>query len=341
MNKLLLISVLSVLIISYGCTKSEDGITEIIPLAPSNLTATASTQVSLQWTDNSTNESGFKIERKTSATNFISVGTTDKDVSNFNDTQMALGINYTYRVFAYNQAGNSPNYSNEVTVTSSNFPTLTTNSVSNLGSTIATSGGIITSNGGMAVIARGVCWSTSSSPTIALNTKTSDAQGNGNYTSNITNLTPATKYYVRAYATNAVGTNYGNEINFTTNTTAIPSCLKVSTVLVDSITQSCWKNGKDNPYQLYRYEDRVTLIDQNGAPINSSSTIVITLTYKRTFGTGGHNTFNQIFTINQGTSVSDKYSYSDQITDSSSPCFKTTIEAYYINSSAPYYPKCN
>lgn len=93
--------------------------------------------------------------------------------------------------------------------------TLTTTSVTSITSTTASSGGNISDDGGAPVTARGVCWSTSSNPTIA-NSKTINGSGNGSYLSNITGLTVSTPYFVRAYATNSVGTAYGNEISFQT-----------------------------------------------------------------------------------------------------------------------------
>ena len=95
------------------------------------------------------------------------------------------------------------------------LPTVTTNSVTNITQTTATSGGNITNNGGASVTARGVCWSTSHNPTVN-NSHTTNGSGTGTYTSNITGLSPNTTYYVRAYATNSAGTAYGDEKNFTT-----------------------------------------------------------------------------------------------------------------------------
>ena len=82
-------------------------------------------------------------------------------------------------------------------------------------STTAQSGGNITSDGGTAVISRGVCWSPIPLPTIA-NSKTTDGSGSGLYNSNLTGLNPGTIYYIRAYATNSAGTSYGNQVSFTT-----------------------------------------------------------------------------------------------------------------------------
>jgi uncharacterized protein (TIGR02145 family) len=95
-------------------------------------------------------------------------------------------------------------------------PSLTTTAASSITQTTASSGGNITSDGGVAVIDRGVCWSTSANPTIALTTKTTDGTGAGAFTSSITGLTSNTTYYVRAFATNSAGTAYGTQESFTT-----------------------------------------------------------------------------------------------------------------------------
>ena len=94
-------------------------------------------------------------------------------------------------------------------------PTVTTNSVSNITFEFATCGGNVTDDGGANVTARGVCWSTSQNPTINDN-KTTDGSSTGNFTSQLSNLSENTKYYVRAYATNEKGTSYGEEKSFTT-----------------------------------------------------------------------------------------------------------------------------
>ena len=80
----------------------------------------------------------------------------------------------------------------------------------------ATGGGTVLYDGGSPVTQRGVVWSTSPNPTVSLSTKTNDGTGGGSFSSLITGLSSLTKYYVRAYATNAVGTSYGNEVTFTT-----------------------------------------------------------------------------------------------------------------------------
>ena len=76
-------------------------------------------------------------------------------------------------------------------------------------------GGNIISDGNSPVISRGVCWSTNPSPTI-LDAKTMDGTGIGNFESTIGHCSSLTTYYVRAYATNDIGTAYGNQNSFTT-----------------------------------------------------------------------------------------------------------------------------
>ena len=96
------------------------------------------------------------------------------------------------------------------------LPTLSTSTISDINISSASSGGSISNDGGATVSTRGICWSTSSNPTIALSTKTTDGSGTGGFTSSMTGLSVGTQYYVRAYVTNSAGTAYGNELSFTT-----------------------------------------------------------------------------------------------------------------------------
>ena len=75
----------------------------------------------------------------------------------------------------------------------------------------------MSTDGGSAVTARGVCWSTSANPNTSTGDScTSDGTGTGSFTSSITGLLSETLYHVRAYATNGEGTSYGNDVAFTT-----------------------------------------------------------------------------------------------------------------------------
>lgn len=91
------------------------------------------------------------------------------------------------------------------------IPTVVTLPIKSITSTSAIGGGDVTSYGGTPVTARGVCWSINENPTIE-DSITSNGAGIGNFTSNIIGLKPGTKYYVRAYAINSIGTAYGSQL---------------------------------------------------------------------------------------------------------------------------------
>ena len=94
-------------------------------------------------------------------------------------------------------------------------PTVSTAAVTNVTLNSASGGGNVTADGGDPVTERGVCWSTTSGPTLD-DAYTTDGSGTGSFTSSLTGLSAHTEYYVRAYASNAVRTNYGSEETFTT-----------------------------------------------------------------------------------------------------------------------------
>lgn len=103
----------------------------------------------------------------------------------------------------------------EETFSSATLPTVTTSTVTVLSNTSAECGGEVVSDGGATVTVRGVCWSTSQNPTV-LDNHTTDGSGVGGFVSSIAGLSDVSTYYVRAYATNGVGTVYGNEVSFIT-----------------------------------------------------------------------------------------------------------------------------
>lgn len=120
------------------------------------------------------------------------------------------------------------------------LPDVATSSVSGITDTSAICGGVVIDDGGSTVTARGVCWSsTNQNPTTSY-FHTTDSTGTGSFTSNITGLWPNTTYYVRAYATNSVGTAYGNQVSFTTS---INHCAGVTAPPGYGIVESsgrCW-----------------------------------------------------------------------------------------------------
>ena len=104
-------------------------------------------------------------------------------------------------------------------------PTVTTQTLSEVTTTTAVCGGNVINDGGATVTARGVCWVISTAghyPTID-DSHTTDGTGTGSFTSNITGLTPGKTYFLRAYATNSVGTSYGLTRQFTTYDISTPT----------------------------------------------------------------------------------------------------------------------
>lgn len=156
-------------------------------------------------------------------------------------TDLTVGTTYYIIAYATNSTGTS--YGTELSFSTSssiNTPALTTTGVSSVTNNSAISGGNITSNGGSEVIARGICWSTSQNPTIT-DSHSTDGTGIGSFASNIIDLTVGTRYYVRAYASNAVGTSYGDEISFsTTELITLPS---LNTDGISNITYTMAKSG--------------------------------------------------------------------------------------------------
>jgi uncharacterized protein (TIGR02145 family) len=183
-------------------------------------------------------------------------------------------------------------------------PTLTNTTIASLiTGTTATSGGNVTTEGGAAVTARGLCWSTSPSPTIALSTKTSDGTGIGAFTSAITGLIPNTTYYVRAFATNSGGTSYGAEVSFQTATTPTLTTTEATNVASTTATSGgnitsdgratvtargvCWSTSP-NPTI---YDNRTTDVTGTGV-FTSSLTVLFSSTtyYVRAYATNNEGT---------------------------------------------------
>ena len=163
-------------------------------------------------------------------------GTYYSDVTGLNPSS-----SYTYKAYAINSIGTSyGDLSSFQTLNPSSVPILTTTTASTITTTTALTGGNITSNGGFDVLTRGVCYSTSPTPTIANNTIASGT-GNGIYSILLNPLISNTLYYYRAYAINSIGTGYGNVYSFTTAQSV--DAPTVTTTSVTSITAQTATSG--------------------------------------------------------------------------------------------------
>ena len=180
----------------------------------------------------------------------------------------------TYFVKAYCSKGGTTVYGSEInfTTASADLPQLTTAEVTGITKTAAVSGGNITSQGGTPVTAKGVCWSTATEPTTG-GDKTSNGTGTGGFTSNISGLSSGTTYFVRAYATNAGGTEYGNELSFTTDSdTPVPPTVHTSGVTsVTTNSASCGGEVTDEGSESVTAKGVCWSIDPNPTTSNNTT----------------------------------------------------------------------
>lgn len=245
---------------SQACATTNSAITQ--PVAPSSLAATAisSSRIALTWQDNSTNEDGFKIERKTgSGGTYSQIGTVGPIAGSgsggyYEDATVAASTTYCYRVKAYNSVGDS-GYSNENCVTTPAppcaTPTVTTGSATNITTNSATLNGTVNPGG----VSTGAFfqWGTS-----AFYGNLTSSQFLGSGTSNVAvtaalpGLSPNTTYHFRIVATNSCGgTVFGSDQTFTTASGSTGLAPTATTGSATNVTSnSATLNGTVNPNGL-------------------------------------------------------------------------------------------
>jgi uncharacterized protein (TIGR02145 family) len=195
------------------------------------------TSVRLSWSQSNTLIAGFKIVKQIKGESGVSNIDISANASQYVDANIEGGKTYTYQIYAHAGTNESNRLSAEILVQFR--PVLSTSAVVIISPSSVSLGGTISTDGGSPITARGVCWATVSSPTIQ-NSKTEDGTGVGSFSSELTGLDSKTRYYVRAYATNALGTSYGNEYNFTTVVVLPPT---LSTASVTNITGTTASSG--------------------------------------------------------------------------------------------------
>ncbi len=217
--KILALILFTFLIISTSCDKDDnDTIPTLSSLEITDITPSTATSGGNITNDGGSNVTARGVCWSTSSNPTTSNSHTSNGTGTGGFTSLLTGLTedttYYVRAYATNSEGavygNEEIFKTEINVT---LPTVSTNSITNITQTTATSGGNITSDGGSNVTARGVCWTTSQNPTTSDNT-TNNGIGIGGFTSLLTGLTEDTTYYVRAYAVNSEGTAYGFQKQF-------------------------------------------------------------------------------------------------------------------------------
>lgn len=283
---------------AYGATVSFTTLQATVPIISSTTAASSITATTATTGGTITNSGASTItSRGVCYSSTVTVPTiADPKTNNgtgtgtFISPLTGLTANTTYYIRAYATNGIGTAYGDVKTFNTSvaTIPTgITTNTLSSITQNSASCGGNITTDGGSAVTSRGVCWSsTNSSPTTA-NNKTIDGSGIGTFSSSLTSLSPGTTYYVRAYATNGVGTAYGATRTFTTSAATIPT--GIITIGASSITQNTASSGG-------------TITSDGGAPITmkgvcwSSTSTMPTISNSNTNNGSGTNSYSSSLT---------------------------------------------
>ena len=213
--------------VAYGEVKAFTTASTVIP----TVLTTAATQVTTNSAvvgGNVTDDGGAEVTERgivysttPNPTTANSKLTSGSGVGEFTCDLTDLQSNATYyaRAYAINKKGVA--YGEEVSFATNKqivLPSVTTNAITQITETSAVAGGNVTSDGYASVTERGVVYSTNPNPVITnlYNTIKPCGSGTGSFTCDLTNLQPNTTYYVRAYATNSMGTAYGEEVSFTT-----------------------------------------------------------------------------------------------------------------------------
>jgi hypothetical protein len=247
---LLLISFVVSLLVNFGCASSPGPLVEeplfSISVADSITYTSAGLTISVTAGSEEYNEFGVcwkvvdptSVAKPTVAGSHLVLSTSFSSVSgHVKLTGLTPSTHYTTSVYIRYADGRYEYSTTSISFTTIGLtdPTLNTSVISGITATTAIGGGNITSDGGVPITARGICWTTSgNNPTIADN-KTVDGSGIGSFISNLTGLTAGVSYKVVAYATNTRGTFYGTPMVFS-SATVLPSLTTEGAIFITGTT---------------------------------------------------------------------------------------------------------
>jgi uncharacterized protein (TIGR02145 family) len=217
MNKSELYLLCLVVVIMPGC---NDDPSSGPPLAPVSLAAhwISPTQIEVSWSDVSTDEDGFKIERRAGIGGlFTKIGEVPANTTSYVDEGLLPEAEYFYWVTSFNINGSSSSEMVTVTPSYHHIPLqVTTEIFGKIGMSSAMGSVSYNVNTTVEVSTQGLIWSTLPDPTFSLETKTMINSNMNSSLSLIGPLKPSTEYHVKAYVANEIDTVYWNEITFTT-----------------------------------------------------------------------------------------------------------------------------
>lgn len=186
----------------------------------------------------------------------------DDTTGTISGTPSVVSNTSVYSVTSNNYYGTSATNFN---ITVANLPTISTTVITSIASSTAVGGGNVTDNGGISLTERGICWSTNPNPTINDNKIVANSTATGSFVSELTGLISLITYYVRAYATNEVGTSYGTEVSFKTSIPA-PS------ITYSTATTSLVVNSDITPLQVANTGGAVSGLKDYVSSLNGIST---------------------------------------------------------------------
>ena len=275
-----------------------------------------------------------------SVTSKVGITTDGTGTGSFTSQITNLLPGTTYYLRSYATSSKDTGYGEQFTFTTKSIsaPELITNAVTGILSTSAISGGNVTNDGNLAVTARGVVWNTTTNPTLTSKTGiTLDGSGIGSFISQIINLQPSTSYYVRAYATNSMGTAYGNELNFKTNppptlatlTTSTPSNISSTSATLGGTVTSDGNAAVTERGVCYSISSSPTTSNTKlaiGSGTGSFNSVISGLTANTTY-------YVRAYAINsQGTAYGNEQSYKTNIVFSLASITTSTPDNIISNS---------